>query len=355
MAKADKKQIRLATNERLQKLQGALNKEFYVVPPDEVLEFIKTPCRFINSQTGGFGKGFMTFINGMESSGKTTIVLQTIAYNQAIDPEFTALLIDAEHAYNPQYAASLGVDLTRLDVIRTTELSTGFDIIRHSCLDMGEKFDSKNILNNKYMKNYDLILIDSIDALQHDEDINNEDITKERMGLKARAVGSGIRKIITGVSITKTAVVFINQLRENIGDIFGPAFTAPGGNAQKFYAFVRIDMHAGKAIKDGNEVIGNMVNTTIVKNKAGKPKGKKALALHYGKGFSMVTEMLEEAVLTNVVEKKGAFYYYNDTKLGQGEMNVINILSDNPELCDEINSVLDGKKIIYEHDEKEQD
>lgn len=317
-------------------IRSRVDCEANILPPTDIIEAVKTPSLQINRACKGFCSGYMTFVNGMESSGKTTFVLQTIAHNQSTNPDFRALFIDAEHAFNWEYAIALGVDPDRTEVIRTERMEEVFEIIRHSCFDM-DSYDKGTIIKNKVKKNYDLIVVDSTDALQVPEDINNEDILKNRMGLRAMAFGAGLRKILPWISQSKTAIVFINQFREKL-DGYGDPKVVGGGNAQKYYAYVRLDLRAGAKHKEGDTFVGNEVVFEVFKNKAGTPKGKFTIDLFYGSGFNFGAEVFDIAVQKGVVTKSGSWYSYEDTKLAQGRAAALEVLSDNPELLEEISS-----------------
>lgn len=325
----------------IENFKSLLGKSIYVVPSTERLEYIKTPSRYINRKLGGgYAKGRMHFVNGKESSGKTTWYLQLIAYNQRINPDFTALYIDAEHAFNMEYAEMLGIDLERVTVVQSVDIEEIFDLIFNSCCDI-KKYNDKDRLKNSFKKNFDIIIVDSIDALQPEEDLKSDDITKNRMGLKPAAMNNGLKKTITAISRSKSTLFFIGQLRSNLSG-YGGADITNGGRGKDYYATTRIDFGGGKKIENPTlGVIGNEVDVNIFKNKQGSPKQKTTFLLIYGEGFVFEKELLDEAIEYEIVKKSGSWFSYGETQLGQGEQAVINLLKDNTELLEELEAKLD--------------
>jgi len=330
----------------LARIKNSLNIDIYELPKDDVIEAIPTPSRWLNDKIGGgFAKGYFTLLNGMQSSGKTTLVLQTIAYNQKINPDFRVLFIDAEHAFKVQYAIKLGVDMSKVDVARTLDMDDIYSTLYASCCDL-DKFTLTDKTKNTYFQNYDLIVIDSIDAMMVEADLQNDSMISNRMGLKASGMSNGIKKALTAVNRTKTAVVMINQFRENIGG-YGAPTTTPGGTAKEYYAFVRIDMVGTTAIKTGEEQIGNDVKVTVYKNKNGMPKGKTIWKMFYGDGFKFMSEVLTDALTKGAIIKAGSWYKFLDkdengeltqVSLAQGEIAMLNLLEDNLELIEKIDN-----------------
>lgn len=318
-------------------LYSKLKLDVYELPPDDIIQVIETPCPLVNKTIKGFARGYMTFVNGKESSGKTTFVLQTIAYHQAKNPNFKALIIDAEQAFNMQYAIYLGVDPNRTKVLRVLDFDDVFEILIGACCDPAKY--SSTLTDNIFKNNFDMIMVDSIDALTLKEDLNQELSSKERLGLKAKAMSAALKKLLVPISRSKTAMVFINQFRDNVGG-YGESDVVPGGNAQKFYAYLRLDMrNAGRILID-KRIIGHDVNLFVHKNKNGIPKVNIPLKMYFGTGFNWNATLLEQASEAGIVKKSGSWYSYEDTKLGQGFEAALSILDDNPELMEEIREKL---------------
>ena len=273
---------------------------------------------------GGYPRGRVVEIYGPESSGKTTLTLHAIAEVQRKGG--IAAFIDAEHAFDRFYAEKLGVDTENL-------------IIYHP--DNGEQ--ALEIADNLIRSGaIDLIVVDSVAALTPKAEIEGE-MGESKVGLHARLMSQALRKLTGTISKTNCTCIFINQLREKIGVMFGNPETTTGGNALKFYASVRLDIRRSTQIKDGDVAVGNRVKVKVVKNKVAPPFRVAEFDILYGEGISKVGEIIDLGVATEVISKSGSWFSYGDTKLGQGRDGVKNILKDNPELCDEIEAQIVAK------------
>ena len=266
---------------------------------------------------GGVPRGRIVEIYGPESSGKTTLALHVIAEAQKMNGE--AAFIDAEHALDPVYAKHLGVDIDNLIV---SQPDTG-----EQALEITEALVRSGAL--------DVVVVDSVAALVPKAEIDGE-MGDSHMGLQARLMSQALRKLTSTISKTNCCCIFINQLREKIGVMFGNPETTTGGNALKFYASVRLDIRKISQIKDGENVIGNRVKVKVVKNKVAPPFRTAEFDLVYGEGVSKVGEIIDLGVTTNIIKKSGSWFSYGDTKLGQGRDAVKQLLSDNPELSEEL-------------------
>ena len=266
---------------------------------------------------GGYPKGRIIEIYGPESSGKTTLAIHAIA--EAQKQGGIAAFIDAEHAFDRFYAKSLGVDVDNLWISQPDNgeqaLEIADQLIRSSAID--------------------IIVIDSVAALTPKAEIEG-DMGDNKVGLQARLMSQALRKLTASVSKTRTTCIFINQLREKIGIMFGNPETTTGGNALKFYASVRLDIRKASAIKDGDNVVGNLVRVKVVKNKVAPPFRKAEFEIMFGEGISRVGEIVDLGVEYGIIKKSGSWFSYEDSRIGQGREAVKSILKDNPELCDEI-------------------
>lgn len=266
---------------------------------------------------GGYPKGRIIEIYGPESSGKTTLAIHAIA--QAQKNGGIAAFIDAEHAFDRFYAEKLGVNTAELLVSQPDNGEQALEI-------------ADNLIRSGAI---DIIVIDSVAALTPKSEIEG-DMGDSKMGLQARLMSQAMRKLTATISKTKCCCIFINQLREKIGVMFGNPETTTGGNALKFYASVRIDIRRQSQIKDGEMAAGNHVKVKVVKNKVAPPFRFAEFDIMFGEGISKVGELIDLGVEKNIIKKAGAWFSYNDTKIGQGRDNVKQVLIDNPELADEI-------------------
>jgi recombination protein RecA len=266
---------------------------------------------------GGYPKGRVIEIYGPESSGKTTLALHAIAESQREGG--TAAFIDAEHAFDRFYAEKLGVDVENLLVSQPDNGEQALEITDH-------------LIRSGAI---DIIVIDSVAALTPKAEIEGE-MGDSKMGLQARLMSQALRKLTSNISKTKTCVIFINQLREKIGVMFGNPETTTGGNALKFYASVRIDVRKVGQLKEGEEMTGSRTRVKIVKNKVAPPFKKAEFDLMYGEGISRIGEIIDLGVELNIIKKSGSWFSYGETKLGQGRDSVKMLLDDNPELAEEL-------------------
>ncbi len=266
---------------------------------------------------GGFPRGRVVEIYGPESSGKTTLAIHAIAEAQKLGG--IAAFIDAEHAFDRFYAQKLGVDIENLLISQPDNGEQALEIADH-------------LIRSGAI---DIIVIDSVAALTPKAEIEGE-MGDSKMGLQARLMSQALRKLTANINKTNTCCVFINQLREKIGVMFGNPETTTGGNALKFYASTRVDIRRISQIKDGEEITGNRVRVKIVKNKLAPPFRKAEFDIMYGEGISKVGEIIDLGVEYNIVKKAGSWFSYGETRLGQGRDAVKNLLYDNPELAEEI-------------------
>ncbi len=266
---------------------------------------------------GGLPRGRVIEIYGPESSGKTTLALHAIAEAQKTGG--IAAFIDAEHAFDRIYAQKLGIDIENLLVSQPDNGEQALEIV-------------ENLIRSGAI---DIIVIDSVAALTPRSEIEGE-MGDSKMGLQARLMSQALRKLTSTISKTGTCCIFINQLREKIGVMFGNPETTTGGNALKFYSSVRIDIRRMNQIKEGEDITGNRVRVKIVKNKVAPPFRKAEFDIVYGLGISKLGEIIDLGVDKNIIKKSGSWFSYGDTKLGQGRDAVKNLLNDNPELAEEL-------------------
>ena len=267
---------------------------------------------------GGYPKGRVIEIYGPESSGKTTLTMHAIAESQKQGG--IAAFIDAEHAFDAVYAKKLGIDVENLIISQPDNGEQALEI-------------ADNLIRSGAI---DIVVIDSVAALTPKAEIEGE-MGDSKMGLHARLMSQALRKLTATISRTKCTVIFINQLSEKIGVMFGNPETTTGGNALKFYASVRIDIRrSGSPIKVGEDAVGNRVKVKIVKNKVAPPFKNTEFDIMYGEGISKVGEILDLGVEFDIVKKSGSWFSYGDTKLGQGRDAVKELLKDNPELLEEL-------------------
>ena len=266
---------------------------------------------------GGFPKGRIIEIFGAESSGKTTLAIHAIAECQKQGG--IAAFIDAEHAFDSFYAKKLGVDIDNLLVSQPDNGEQALEI-------------ADNLIRSGAI---DIIVVDSVAALTPKAEIDGE-MGDSKVGLQARLMSQAMRKLTSTISKTNCCCIFINQLREKIGVLFGNPETTTGGNALKFYASVRVDIRRIQAIKDGDQNVGNRVKVKIVKNKVAPPFRTCEFDLMFGEGISKLGEIIDLGVEHEIIKKSGSWFSYGDTKLAQGREALKQVLRDNPELCDEL-------------------
>ena len=285
----------------------------------ENVEVIPTGSIGLNAAlgVGGYPKGRVIEIYGPESSGKTTLAIHAIAECQKAGG--VAAFIDAEHAFDRFYAENLGVDVDNLYISQPDNgeqaLEIADDLIRSSAID--------------------IIVIDSVAALTPKKEIEG-DMGDSSVGLQARLMSQALRKLTSTIAKTNTTCIFINQLREKIGVMFGSPETTTGGNALKFYASVRLDIRPYGKVKDGEEILGNQVRVKVVKNKVAPPFRKAEFEVIFGEGISKIGEIIDLGVEYNIIKKSGSWFSYGDSKLGQGRDATKTLLKDNPELCEEL-------------------
>ena len=320
-------------SEKLKALQAAMDKieksfgkgSIMKMGDDHVqeVEVIPTGSIGLNAAlgVGGYPKGRIIEIYGPESSGKTTLAIHAIA--EAQKQGGIAAFIDAEHAFDRFYAAKLGVDV---DDLLISQPDNG-----EQALEIAEQLIRSSAI--------DIIVIDSVAALTPKAEIEG-DMGDNRVGLQARLMSQALRKLTSAISKTNTTCIFINQLREKIGVMFGNPETTTGGNALKFYASVRLDIRRATQLKDGDEVIGNQTRVKVVKNKVAPPFRKAEFDIMFGEGISRSGEIIDLGAELGIVKKSGSWYSYNDTKLGQGRDAAKQCIQDNPELSEELEGLI---------------
>ena len=274
---------------------------------------------------GGYPKGRIIEIYGPESSGKTTFALHAIA--EAQKQGGVAAFIDAEHALDPRYAHALGVDVDNLIV---SQPDTG-----EQALEIADQLIKSGAIA--------ILVVDSVAALVPKAEIDG-DMGDAHVGIQARLMSQAMRKLSGAISKSNAVAIFINQIREKVGVMFGNPETTSGGRALKFYASIRLDVRRVEQIKQGDQAIGNLTRVKVVKNKVAPPFRQVDVDLIYGKGISREAEILDLAVKFDIINKSGSWFSYNDEKLGQGRENIKDYLKQNPNLCEEI---LDKIKAIY--------
>ena len=319
----------IAGNEKLRALQAAMDKieknfgkgSIMKLGDDsfEEVEVIPTGSVGLNAAlgVGGFPRGRIIEIYGPESSGKTTLAIHAIAEAQKMGG--IAAIIDAEHAFDRFYAQKLGVDIDNLLI---SQPDCG-----EQALEIAEQLIRSSTI--------DIIVIDSVAALTPKAEIEGE-MGDNKVGLQARLMSQALRKLTSAISKTKTTCIFINQLREKIGIMFGNPETTTGGNALKFYSSVRLDIRRVSQLKEGDEAIGNSVRVKVVKNKVAPPFRKAEFDIMFGEGISRTGEIVDLGVQYGVIKKSGSFFSYNDTKLAQGRDRTKALIADNPELAEEL-------------------
>ena len=339
MAKKDNEEIPFTAgpgsgaSEKLKALQAAMDKieknfgkgSIMKLGDENVqqVEVIPTGSIALNAAlgVGGYPKGRIIEIYGPESSGKTTLAIHAIAEAQKAGG--IAAFIDAEHAFDRFYASKLGVDVDNLWISQPDNgeqaLEIAEQLIRSSAID--------------------IIVIDSVAALTPKAEIEG-DMGDNKVGLQARLMSQALRKLTSAISKTNTTCIFINQLREKIGVMFGNPETTTCGNALKFYASVRLDIRRATQLKDGEEVIGNQTRVKVVKNKVAPPFRKAEFDIMFGEGISRAGEIIDLGAELGIIKKSGSWYSYNDTKLGQGRDASKQVIQDNPELAEELEGLI---------------
>ncbi|MGL4520244.1 MAG: recombinase RecA [Phocaeicola sp.] len=336
MAKKENEELFAAgagNSEKLKALQAAMDKieknfgkgSIMKMNAESVQEIEVVPSGSIALNAalgvGGYPKGRIIEIYGPESSGKTTLAIHAIAEAQKAGG--IAAFIDAEHAFDSFYAAKIGVDIDNLWISQPDNgeqaLEIAEQLIRSSAID--------------------IIVIDSVAALTPKAEIEGE-MGENKVGLQARLMSQALRKLTSAISKTNTTCIFINQLREKIGVMFGNPETTTGGNALKFYSSVRLDIRRASQLKDGDEVIGNQVRVKVIKNKVAPPFRKAEFDIMFGEGISKAGEIIDLGADMGIIKKSGSWYSYNETKLGQGRDAAKQCVKDNPELAEELEGLI---------------
>lgn len=324
---------KMASSEKLKALQAAMEKieksfgkgSIMKMGDDSVeqVEVIPTGSIALNVAlgVGGYPRGRIIEIYGPESSGKTTLAIHAIAEAQKAGG--IAAFIDAEHAFDRFYAAKLGVNI---DDLYISQPDNG-----EQALEIAEQLIRSSAI--------DIIVIDSVAALTPKAEIEG-DMGDSKMGLQARLMSQALRKLTAAINKTNTTCIFINQLRDKIGVMFGNPETTTGGNALKFYASVRLDIRSIGKLKDGDEIKGNQVRVKVIKNKVAPPFRKAEFDIMFGQGISRSGEIIDLGSELNIIKKSGSWYSYNDTKLGQGRDAAKQCVEDNPELADELSELI---------------
>ena len=318
-SKLEKLKILQSTLDKIEKNYGKGSVMKLGDRPAEDLEVISTGSISLDAAlgVGGLPKGRIIEIFGPESSGKTTLAIHAVAECQRKGG--IAAFIDAEHAFDPVYAKNLGVDIDNLLVSQPDNGEQALEI-------------ADNLIRSGAI---DIIVIDSVAALTPKSEIDGE-MGESKVGLQARLMSQALRKLTATISKTKCCCIFINQLREKIGVMFGNPETTTGGNALKFYSSVRMDIRRIQAIKDGDQNIGNRVKVKVVKNKVAPPFRVCEFDLMFGEGISKLGEIIDLGVEYDIIKKSGSWFSYGDSKLAQGRDGVKQLLKDNPELCEEL-------------------
>ncbi|CDA21823.1 protein RecA [Bacteroides sp. CAG:144] len=320
-------------SEKLNALRAAMDKieknygkgAIMKLGDDQVEEIAVIPTGSIGLNAalgvGGYPRGRVIEIYGPESSGKTTLAIHAIAEAQKAGG--IAAIIDAEHAFDRFYAEKLGVDVENLWI---SQPDSG-----EQALEIAEQLIRSSAV--------DIVVIDSVAALTPKAELEG-DMGDSKMGLQARLMSQALRKLTATISKTNTTCIFINQLRDKLGVMFGNPETTTGGNALKFYASVRLDIRRISQIKDGEEVIGNQTRVKVVKNKVAPPFRRAEFDIMFGEGISRAGEIIDMGVDKGIIKKSGSWFSYNDTKLGQGRDAAKKCIQDNPELADELETLI---------------
>lgn len=322
MANNDKDNRQKALDEALKKIERNYGKGSVMKMGEKIDTQIKTVpsgslALDVALGVGGYPRGRIIEVYGPESSGKTTVALHAIA--EAQKNGGIAAFIDAEHALDPKYAAAIGVDI---DEMLLSQPDTG-----EQALEIADALISSGAI--------DIVVVDSVAALVPRAEIEGE-MGDSHMGLQARLMSQALRKLSGSINKTKTTAVFINQVREKIGVMFGNPETTPGGRALKFYSTVRLEVRRAEQIKSGTDVMGNRTKIKVVKNKVAPPFKVAEVDIMYGLGISQVGELVDMGSDRDIINKSGAWYSYKETRIGQGRENAKKYLLDNPEMRDEI-------------------
>ena len=302
--------------------------------PDMDIDVVPTGSLSLDIATGigGYPLGRIVEIYGPESSGKTTLAIHAVAEAQKMG--LKAAYIDAENAFDREYATNLGVDVNKLYFAQP---DCGED-----CLEIATKLISSGQIG--------ICVIDSVAALVPKAELEGA-VGDARIGLQARLMSQALRKMIGIIKKSNCLCIFINQIRDKIGVLFGNPETTTGGNALKFYASMRIEVRKSTAIKDGDEATANLTKVKIVKNKCAPPFRKAEFEIEFGKGINKFSEVIDKAIEFDIIHKSGSWFSYQETKIGQGKASVINILHDNPELFEEIEEQV-KEQIMHKNESK---
>ncbi len=284
---------------------------------------------------GGFPRGRIIEIYGPEGTGKTTLALEAVANAQKSGGK--ALFVDVEHAFSPEYAASLGVNTDDLIISQPDYAEQALEII--------DTFVRSGAV--------DIVVLDSVAALVPKTELEG-DMGDSFMGVQARLMSQALRKLTGSISKSKTCVIFINQLREKIGIVFGNPEVTPGGRALKFYSSVRLDIRRIESIKDHGTIIGNRLKIKVVKNKVAPPYREAIVDLIFGKGVSKLADLFDVAVKAGIIKKAGSYYSYGDIKLGQGRDNAISFIEEHPDILEKLRKEVNDKFFPKEQEQPEQ-
>lgn len=321
------------SSEKLKALQAAMEKieksygkgSIMKLGDDSIEDIAVIPSGSIGLNAalgvGGFPRGRVIEIYGPESSGKTTLAIHAIAEAQKAGG--IAAIIDAEHAFDRFYAEKLGVDVENLWISQPDSGEQALEI-------------TEQLIRSSAV---DIVVIDSVAALTPKAELEGE-MGDNKVGLQARLMSQALRKLTAAISKTNTTCIFINQLREKIGVMFGNPETTTGGNALKFYSSVRLDIRRVSQLKDGETIIGNQTRVKVVKNKVAPPFRKAEFDIMFGEGISRAGEIVDLGVEKGIIKKSGSWFSYNDTKLGQGRDAAKKLINDNPELSDELEGLI---------------
>lgn len=331
-AKKSKEEVdpKAARLEALAQAMGRIEKAYgrgaIMKMGDEVVEkvdVIPSGSVALNSAlgVGGYPRGRIIEIFGPESSGKTTLAIHAIAEAQKLGG--IAAIIDAEHAFDRFYAEKLGVDINNLLISQPDNGEQALEIV-------------EQLIRSAAV---DIIVVDSVAALTPKSEIEGE-MGERNMGLQARLMSQAMRKLTGTIARTNTTCIFINQLRDKIGQMFGPTETTTGGNALKFYSSVRLDIRSRSTLKEGDNVLGRHTIVKVVKNKVAPPFRRAEFDIMFGEGISRSSELIDLGVELNIIAKSGSWFSYNGTKLAQGRESAKRMLEDNPELADEIEKLI---------------